>query len=87
MSLISRIGSSPGVRRLVRRPDAPGEIRESPDAEDRDPLWCAGCGREVLFDGADCPHCGGLAVTRIELARRAGNLPAPPERSPSSWLS
>jgi hypothetical protein len=79
MSLISRIGSSPGVRRLVRRPDAPGEIRESPDAEDRDPLWCAGCGREVLFDG--------LAVTRIELARRAGNLPAPPERSPSSWLS
>jgi predicted RNA-binding Zn-ribbon protein involved in translation (DUF1610 family) len=41
----------------------------------------------VLFDGADCPHCGGLAVTRIELARRAGNLPAPPERSPSSWLS
>lgn len=86
MSIISRIGSSPGVRRLVRRLEVPGEVRESPDGEDRDPLWCAGCGREVLFDGSECRHCGGQPVSLTELARRDGNLPSPPGRGPGSWV-
>jgi hypothetical protein len=86
MSIISRIGSSPGVRRLARRPEAPGEVRESPDNEDRDPLWCAGCRREVLFDGLQCRHCGGQPMSLTELARQSGDLPTSPGRGPGSWL-
>jgi hypothetical protein len=85
MGIITRIGSAPGVRRLVRKLEAPAVIRENPDDEDRDPLWCANCGREVLFAQASCRHCGGTAVTANELARRAGDLPPKPGAGPTAW--
>jgi hypothetical protein len=85
MGIITRIGRAPGVRRLVRKPNAPGEVRESPDDEEWDPRWCAGCGREVLFDAPRCPHCGGEPLSATELARRAGDLPPPAGSGPTSW--
>jgi hypothetical protein len=85
MGIITRIGRAPGVRRLVRKPNAPGEVRESPDDEERDPRWCADCRREVLFDMPRCRHCGGEPVTGTELARRSGDLPAPPGTGPADW--
>jgi hypothetical protein len=84
MGIITRIGRAPGVRRLVKKHEQPGVIREDPDEEDRDPLWCANCGREVLFDQPQCRHCGGQAVTSDELARRSGDLP-PHGGSPTDW--
>ncbi len=85
MGIITRMGRAPGIRRLVKKHDSPGVIREDPDLEDRDPLWCADCRREVLFDELRCRQCGGLAVTAGELARRAGDLPRHPGRGPSDW--
>jgi hypothetical protein len=85
VGIITRIGRAPGVRRFVRRADAPGEVRESPDDEDWTPMWCSGCGREVLFDLPRCPHCGGEPLSSTELARRAGDLPSPPGRGPTDW--
>jgi hypothetical protein len=85
MGLITQIGRAPGVRRLVRKRDGTGVVTESPDPEDRDSLWCAACGREVLLGLASCLHCGGPATTAAELARRRGDLPPLPGRGPSSW--
>lgn len=85
MGIITRIGRAPGVRRLVKKPESPGVVREDPDEEDREPLWCAGCRREVLFGVARCRDCGGEPVTASELARRSGNLPPPPGRGPADW--
>jgi hypothetical protein len=85
VGLITRIGRAPGVRRLVRRREGDGVISESPDPEDRDPRWCAVCGREVLLGLARCLHCGGAPRTAAELARRRGDLPPPPGRGPASW--
>jgi hypothetical protein len=84
MGVITRLGKAPGVRRLIRRMPTPAEVSESPDDEDRMPLWCADCRRELLFDVPRCPDCGGTAVSTEELARRTGGLP----RSgigPSDW--
>jgi hypothetical protein len=72
VGVITRIGNAPGLRRLVRRRPAPGQVLESPDDDDREPLWCLDCRREILFDLAACPDCGGSAVTTEELARRTG---------------
>ncbi len=85
MGIITRIGRAPGVRRLVKRHDSPAVIRENPDELDRDPLWCASCGREVLFGEPSCRHCGGVAVTADELARRSGDLPPRSGRGPTDW--
>ena len=85
MGIITRIGSAPGVRRFVKKQNTPAESRENPDEEERDPRWCAGCGREVLFEAERCRHCGGEALNANELARRSGDLPAPPGRGPSDW--
>ena len=85
MGIITRIGRAPGVRRLVRKPKGEEFSIESPDDEERDPMWCASCGREVLFDSRQCRHCGGDAVTANELARRAGNLPPSANSSPTNW--
>lgn len=85
MGIITRLGRAPGVRRLVKKHEAPGVVREDPDEEDRDPRWCAECGREVLFEATRCRHCGGEAVTANELARRSGDLPSPPGRGPTDW--
>ena len=75
MGLITRIGQAPGVRRLVRKRDGDGIVTESPDPQDRDPRWCATCGREVLLGLARCLHCGGAPLTVAELARQRGDLP------------
>jgi hypothetical protein len=75
VGIITRIGNAPGVRRLVKRQQQPGEVRENPDPDDREPVWCADCRREILFDLAQCPDCGGPAVSAEELARRTGGLP------------
>ncbi|HEX4428928.1 MAG TPA: hypothetical protein VHZ96_06645 [Frankiaceae bacterium] len=85
MGIITRIGRAPGVRRLVKKHDSPGVIRENPDEEDREPLWCTDCGREVLFEEPRCRHCGGAAVTANELAHRAGDLPPRPGSGPTDW--
>ncbi len=85
MGIITRMGRAPGIRRLVKKHESPGVIREDPDELDRDPLWCAGCKREVLFDEPECRHCGGPAVTADELARRSGDLPRHPGRGPADW--
>jgi hypothetical protein len=85
VSLITRIGRAPGVRRLVRRHQGDGIVSESPDPEDRDPLWCAACGREVLLGLDRCLDCGGEPRTATELARRRGDLPPSPGRGPASW--
>jgi hypothetical protein len=85
VGIITRIGSAPGVRRLVRRLPAPGEVRESPDDEERTPLWCVECRREILFELPRCPDCGGLAVSTEELARRTGGLPPQPGTGPTDW--
>jgi hypothetical protein len=85
MGIITRMGRAPGIRRLVKKHDSPGVIREDPDEWDRDPLWCASCGREVLFEEPRCRHCGGEAVTAIELARRSGDLPRHPGSGPTDW--
>lgn len=85
MSIITRLGNAPGVRRLVKKHDSPGVIRENPDEEDREPLWCANCGREVLFEQPRCRHCGGTAVTADELSRRAGDLPPKSGKGPTDW--
>jgi hypothetical protein len=84
VGLITRIGRAPGVRRLVRKRDGDGVVIESPDPEDRDPSWCADCGREVLLGLARCLQCGGVPLTAAELARRRGDLPPPPGRGPAS---
>jgi hypothetical protein len=84
VGLITRIGQAPGVRRLVRKRDGSGVVVESPDPEDRDPRWCAECGREVLLGLATCLHCGGQPLTAAELARRRGDAP-PTGKGPSSW--
>jgi hypothetical protein len=76
VGVITRIGNAPGVRRLVRKRPVQGEVRESPDDDDREPMWCLECRREVLFDLTDCPDCGGKVVTTQELARRTGGLPS-----------
>ena len=85
VGLIIRIGRAPGVRRLVRKRDGAGVVSESPDPEDRDPRWCADCGREVLLGIDTCLHCGGSPLTGAEQARRRGDLPPPPGRGPTSW--
>jgi hypothetical protein len=85
VGLITRIGQAPGVRRLVRRREGDGVVTESPDPEERDPRWCADCGREVLLGLAQCLHCGGAPQTAVDLARRRGDLPPPPGRGPASW--
>jgi len=85
VGLITRIGRAPGVRRLVRKREGDGVVIESPDPEDRDPRWCADCGREVLLGLARCLHCSGVPLTAAELARRRGDLPPPPGRGPTSW--
>jgi hypothetical protein len=85
VGIITRIGRAPGVRRLVRKQESPALTREDPDREDREPLWCADCGREVLFEAPRCRHCGGPAVTSSELARRSGNLPPRPGSGPADW--
>ena len=85
VGIITRIGRAPGVRRLVKKHDSPAVTWEDPDREDRDPLWCASCGREVLFDAPSCRHCGGAAVTSDELARRSGDLPPRPGSGPTDW--
>ena len=85
MGIITRIGRAPGIRNLVKKLDSPAVNREDPDNEDRDPLWCADCRREVLFDAPRCRHCGGPAVTSEELARRSGDLPPRPGRGPTDW--
>jgi hypothetical protein len=85
VGIITRIGSAPGLRRLVRKPNAPAVAREDPDEEPRDPRWCADCRREVLFEMDRCRHCGGEAVTANELARRAGNLPRSPGTGAADW--
>jgi hypothetical protein len=85
VGLITRIGRAPGVRRLIRRHERDGVVIESPDPEDRDPRWCAACGREVLLGLAQCLHCGGAPRTAAELARHRGDLPRPPGRGPTSW--
>lgn len=85
MGLITRMGRAPGVRRLVKKHDSPAESRVDPDEEEREPLWCARCLREVLFEASRCPDCGGEAVTANELARRSGDLPTPPGRGPADW--
>ena len=84
MGLITRIGQAPGVRRLVRKRDGSGVVLESPDPEDRDPRWCAECGREVLLGLTVCLHCGGQPLTAAELSRRRGDSP-PSGNGPSSW--
>jgi hypothetical protein len=85
MGVITRIGRTPGIRRLIKRQDSPAVVREDPDEEDRDPLWCASCRREVLFGEPRCRNCGGLAVSAHELARRSGDLPARPGHGPTDW--
>ena len=84
MGVITRIGNAPGVRRLVRRRPTEGEIRESPDDDEHEPLWCVACRREILFDLTRCPDCGGRTVTTEELARRTGGLPSSGP-SPTDW--
>jgi hypothetical protein len=85
MGIITRLGGAPGIRRLVKRQNAPAVIRENPDDEDWDPQWCADCRREVLFSEPRCRHCGGQAVTTLELARRSGDLPTRPGSGPADW--
>jgi hypothetical protein len=85
MGIIARMGTAPGVRRLIKKHDSPAAVRENPDEEDRDPLWCASCRREVLFEEPRCRHCGGVAVTADELARRSGDLPRQPGSRPTDW--
>jgi hypothetical protein len=84
VGVITRIGNAPGVRRLVRRRPVPGEVRESPDGDEREPLWCLDCRREILFDLTRCPDCVGSAVTNQELARRTGGLQNPGS-GPTAW--
>ena len=85
MGIIARMGTAPGVRRLIKKHDSPAAVRENPDEEDRDPLWCASCRREVLFEEPRCRHCGAVAVTANELARRSGDLPRQPGSRPTDW--
>ena len=85
VGIITRIGSAPGVRRLVRKSPAPGEVRESPDDEDVTPMWCADCRREILFGQPRCPDCGGAALSAEALARRTGGLPPSTGAGPTSW--
>ncbi len=85
VGLITRIGRAPGVRRLVRKREGDGVVAESPDPEERDPRWCAACGREVLLGVARCLHCGGAPLTGAELARRSGDAPPSPGHGPASW--
>lgn len=85
MGIITRIGAAPGVRRLVQRLPAPGEVTESPDDEDRTPLWCADCRREILFGLSQCADCGGEAVTTEELSRRANGRPPSAGAGPTTW--
>jgi len=84
VGVITRIGNAPGVRRLVRKRPVQGEVRESPDDDDREPLWCSDCRREILFELMQCPDCGGSAVTNEELARRIGGLRRTGP-SPTDW--
>ena len=84
MGVITRIGNAPGLRRLVRRRPTQGEVYENPDDEDREPLWCLDCRREILFDLERCPDCGGSAVTTEELARRTGSYQRPGP-GPADW--
>ena len=79
-----RLGQAPGLRRLVRKRDGDRVVVESPDPEDLDPRWCAGCGREVLLGLSTCLHCGGQPLTAAELARRRGDAP-PRGQGPTSW--
>lgn len=85
MGVVVRIARAPGIRRLVKKHDSPGESRESPDERDGEPLWCASCRREVLFGAASCPQCGGEALTAHQLARRSGDLPSRPDSGPTAW--
>ena len=85
VGVITRIGNTPGVRRLVRRSPTPAEVRESPDDDDLTPAWCADCRREVLFGSARCPDCGGVALSAEELARRTGGLPPSNGVGPGAW--
>lgn len=85
MGIITRLGRTPGLRRLVERHESPEVVREDPDEAERDPRWCAGCGREVLFQATRCRHCGGEALTANELARRSGLLPPPAGSGPTDW--
>jgi hypothetical protein len=79
-----RLGAAPGLRHLRRKLPAPGEVRESPDPDDRTPLWCADCWREILFDLPHCPDCGGRSVTGDELARIKRQGPSAGS-GPTSW--
>jgi hypothetical protein len=84
VGVITRIGNAPGLRRLVRRQPRPPDVRESPDGDDRVPMWCADCRRELIFDVPRCPDCGGPAVSAAELARRTGGLPRT-GMGPADW--
>jgi hypothetical protein len=85
MGIITRIGSAPGARRLVRRAPRPGEVRENGDDDDLEPKWCAECRREVLFELPKCPDCGGEPMTATELSRHVGDLPQAGSSSPTAW--
>jgi hypothetical protein len=86
MGIITRIGNSPGARRLVKRAPRPGEVRENGDDDDDEPKWCADCHREVLFELPKCPDCGGKPLTATELAQHVGDLARPGSASPTSWF-
>lgn len=75
VGMITRLGNAPGVRRLVRRREIPGEVRENSDEDVAEPTWCADCRRELLFNISRCPDCGGMARTAQEMARQKGDLP------------
>ena len=68
----------------MRRRPVQGEVRESPDDDQREPLWCLDCRREILFDLTRCPDCGGSVVSTEELARRTGALKRPGP-APTDW--
>lgn len=85
MGIITRIGNAPGVRRMVRRKEQPGEIRENSDDDEFEPKWCADCHREVLFEMMKCPDCGGVPVSAVELVRLMGDFPRAADASPVSW--
>ncbi len=80
-----RIAGAPGVRRLARRSERPGEARENASDGDAEPHWCADCRREVLFDLSQCPDCGGTPVTALELGRLNGEGPRGASASPTGW--
>ncbi len=84
VGILMRIGSAPGVRRLVRRSEQAAEVRENGDDGEAEPTWCSDCWREVLFGLRRCPDCGGTPVTALELAHRRGDVSAAGRTRPAS---